>query len=410
MNYSKLMRTYPNYIGYGVLHYFFSSMGQTFLISIFVPYFVKDLPVTNTGFGLVYGLATVSSALLLPLGGKLIDRYTLRKVSILVGLGLSAACLITSFSSNVVLLFAALLSLRFFGQGMMVLLGSTSIARYFSLARGKSLSLSSLGLPMAESFMPVLTFGLISMLGWAISWQILAASVLLIFIPLSIGLVSSGSAFQRVPEAKSEDNSDQQTNQDASRRQVLRDPKFYMIVPGLVFLPFFITGIFIHQNLLAEARGWTMEWMASCFVGFGLARITTNLVAGALIDSFSARRVFIYYLLPLGAGLTILLLGNHRWLAMGYMILAGVTSSLSGLTSASLWAEIYGVRHLGAIKSMAATLMVLSTALGPIVLGYGMGRQPDLTLLAFIVIILLITLLSWSALRNTRPHKRVSVS
>ena len=409
MNYLLLMRTYPNYIGYGVLHYFFSSMGQTFLISIFVPYFVSDLPVTNTSFGVVYGLATVSSALLLPFGGKLIDQFPLRKVSILVGLGLSLACLITSFSSNIILLFSGLLSLRFFGQGMMVLLGSTSIARYFSLARGKSLSLSSLGLPLAESFMPILTFGLISTLGWTVSWQILSASILLIFIPLAIVLVSSTSAFQRVPEANGEKDTASVPTQDASRRQVLRDPKFYMIVPGLVFLPFFITGIFIHQNLLAEARGWTMEWMATCFIGFGVARITTNLVAGALIDSFSARKVFIYYLLPLAAGLATLLMGEHRWLAMGYMILAGVTSSLSGLTSASLWAEIYGVRHLGAIKSMAATLMVLSTALGPVVIGYGMARQPDLTLLVFIAMILLITLLSWAALHNSQSRKQAAV-
>ena len=179
---------------------------------------------------------------------------------------------------------------------------------------------------------------------------------------------------------------------------------------AILFLPFFITGIFIHQNLLAEANGWTMEWMATCFVGFGVARITTNLVAGAIIDNFSARKVFIYYLLPLAAGLAILLIGNHRWLAMGYMILAGVTSSLSGLTSASLWAEIYGVRHLGAIKSMAATLMVLSTALGPLVVGYGMSRQPDLTLLVFIAIIVMITLLNWAALRNTHEGKQATVS
>lgn len=409
MNYIKLIRSYPNFIGYGALHYFFSSMGQTFLISIFVPYFVKSLPVTNTGFGLVYGLATVTSALILPFCGKLIDRFALRNVSVLVGLGLSIACLITSFASNVVLLFLGLLSLRFFGQGMMVLLGSTSIARYFELARGKSLSLSSLGLPLAESFMPVLTFGLISGLGWSVSWQILAAVIIVIFIPLSIGLVSSQSDFQRVPEIDDKDKPTGQSSNDASRRQVLRDRRFYMIVPGLIFLPFFITGIFIHQNLLAEAHGWNMEWMATCFIGFGVARITTNLVAGALIDSFSARKVFIYYLLPLAAGLGILLIGNHRWLAMGYMILAGVTSSLSGLTSASLWAEIYGVRHLGAIKSMAATLMVLSTALGPLVVGYGMSREPDLTLLAFIAIILMITLLSWAALRNTSKDKQAKV-
>ncbi len=380
MNYIRLVRDYPNYIGYGVLHYFFSCMGQTFLVSIFVPYFVEDLPVSNASFSVVYGFATVSSALLLPFGGKLIDQHPLRHVSIGVGLGLSLACLLTSFASNIPILFLGLLSLRFFGQGMMILLGSTSIARYFELARGKSLSLSSMGLPLAESIMPVAIISMVGYAGWSGAWQALAVTLLLIFIPLSVLLVKRNSAFQRIPQAKVEEATASRATQDVSRRQVLRDWKFYMIIPSLIFLPFFITGIFIHQSLLAEANGWTMQWMATCFVGFGLSRILTNLVAGAVIDVFSARKVFIFYLLPLAVGLAVLLTGNHRCLAMVYMILAGVTSSLSGLTSASLWAEIYGVKYLGAIKSMAATLMVLSTALGPIVIGYGLNHHPNTTL------------------------------
>jgi len=249
--------------------------------------------------------------------------------------------------------------------------------------------------------MPVLIIALIKSLGWPAAWQILSALILLLFIPVSIFLVAGDSPFQRVPEEKKLTDQPALANQDASRKQVLRDWKFYMILPGLIFLPFFITGIFIHQNLLAEVNGWTMEWMATCFVGFGIARIATNFVAGALIDSFSARKVFIFYLLPLAGGLAVLLAGTHPWLAMSYMVLAGITSSLSGLTSASLWAEIYGVKHLGAIKSMASTLMVLSTALGPIALGFGLTNFPDLTLWISIITIGVISLLSWIAVRPT---------
>jgi MFS family permease len=410
MNYLQLTRSYPHFIGYGMLHYFFSCMGQTFLISIFVPYFVESLPVSNSSFSIVYGLATVSSAFILPFGGKLIDRLRLRQVSPLVGVGLSLACLLVSFATNIYILFAGLLSLRFFGQGMMILVGSTSIARYFEQARGKSLSLSGMGLPVAESFMPVLVIWLIQSWGWPAAWQLLSGGILLLFIPSSMLLVSKDSPFQSVPpEREKEDEEGPDLPQDASRRQVLRDRTFYMILPGLIFLPFFITGIFIHQNLLAEANGWTMTWMATCFVGFGVARILTNFVAGILIDSFSSRRVFIFYLLPLAGGLGLLLSGHHPWLAMGYMVLAGITASLSGLTSASLWAEIYGVRHLGAIKSMAATLMVLSTALGPVAVGFGMENNPDLFLTLSLLTIGLISLLSWLAMRKADTGKKVQV-
>lgn len=410
MNYIRLARSYPNYLGYGMLHYFFSCMGQTFLISTFVPYFVDSLSVTNSSFSLIYGLATVSSAMILPFAGKLIDQFRLRNLSVIAGVGLSLACLLTSFSANTFILFFGLLILRFFGQGMMVLIGSTSIARYFDLSRGKALSLSSMGLPIAESFMPVVIISLIQSFGWPSTWQILAAATLIVFVPTAIMLVKSNNPFQFVPQeqdpSQQRENTDESTVQSATRREVLRDWRFYMLVPGLIFLPLFITGIFIHQNLLAEAKGWTMQWMASCFVGFGVARISTNFIAGSLIDSFSSRNVFIFYLLPIALGLGTLLLGNHPWLAMIYMILAGITASLSGLTSASLWAEIYGVRHLGAIKSMTTTLMVLASAIGPIIIGFGMERNPNATLIASIAVICLITIMSWVAIRATESSKK----
>ncbi|WPP50357.1 MFS transporter [Catalinimonas niigatensis] len=409
MNYIRLARSYPNYLGYGMLHYFFSCMGQTFLISTFVPYFVDSLSVTNSSFSLIYGFATISSAFVLPQAGKLIDRFRLRNISLMVGVGLSLACLLTSFASNTIILFFGLLCLRFFGQGMMVLIGSTSIARYFDLTRGKALSLSSMGLPIAESFMPVIIIYLIHGFGWPATWQILGLATFVIFVPTAIMLVKSNNPFQYVPEEKKPSKTDVHVRQDASRKEVLRDWRFYMLLPGLIFLPLFITGMFIHQNLLADANGWTMQWMASCFVGFGIARISTNFIAGSLIDRFSSRNVFIFYLLPIALGLGVLLLGQHPWLAMMYMILAGITASLSGLTSASLWAEIYGVRHLGAIKSMTATLMILASALGPLIIGFGLENSPDATLVVSILIIALITAMSWIGIRATDRQRKMAV-
>jgi len=407
MNYIRLARSYPNYLGYGMLHYFFSCMGQTFLISTFVPSFVESLSVTNNSFSLIYGLATICSAMTLPFAGKLIDQFRLRNISMLTGAGLALACLLASFASNTIVLFFGLLSLRFFGQGMMVLLGSTSIARYFDLSRGKALSLSSMGLPIAESFMPVLIILLIQNFGWSASWQILSVSILVVFIPLAILLVKGDNPFQFVPQEKDKGKANLDRVQDVSRKEVLRDWRFYMLLPGLIFLPLFITGMFIHQNLLADSKGWSMQWMASCFVGFGMARITTNFIAGSLIDRFSSRNVFIFYLFPIALGLGTLLMGTHPWLAMSYMILAGITASLSGLTSSSLWAEIYGVRHLGAIKSMATTMMVLASAIGPIIIGYGLSHNTEITIMTSILIIIVITICSWIAIRATTVNKKL---
>lgn len=252
MTYLQLARSYPNYIGYGMLHYFMSSLGQTFLISVFVPFFVSSLGITNNGFSLVYACATLTSASILPIAGKYIDTVKLRMTSMICGLGLIIACFITANASHLVILFFGLFTLRFFGQGGMVLIGSTAVARYFDHVRGKALSMASTGLSFGEAFMPVLIVGAIHEWGLSATWFMLGLAVALFFIPAAILLVDKHNPFQTVQPILNHVNINTQVKSH-SRAEVMRDWKFYLLVPAFVFLPFFITGVFIHQNLVASS-------------------------------------------------------------------------------------------------------------------------------------------------------------
>jgi hypothetical protein len=40
-----------------------------------------------------------------------------------------------------------------------------------------------------------------------------------------------------------------------TRRQVLRDLRFYLILPALMGAPLIVTAVFFHQVPLAEAKG-----------------------------------------------------------------------------------------------------------------------------------------------------------
>ena len=51
------------------------------------------------------------------------------------------------------------------------------------------------------------------------------------------------------------------------------------------------------------------------------------------------------------------------------MGLLGITNGLTNVLLSSLWAEIYGVNYLGAIKALTGSLMVFSTALATAVFG-----------------------------------------
>lgn len=399
MNYKQLVVRYPGYVGFGAIHYFYSALGQTFLISQFVPYFNQSFKLSNATFSIIYAVATVSSASIIPFAGKYIDKLKIRQASLINGIAIAAFCILISFSQHLVVLFFALLGLRFCGQGLMILIGSTGVARYFTVDRGKALSISGLGLSLAETMLPVAVAHVIGWLSWQAAWQLLALSVGLIFLPASLGIVKKDNPFQYADSPK-------QTNESSkinlTRKEVLADYRFYLILPVILFLPFFITGIFIHQNLLAASKGWSMEWMATCFVGYGITRIFTSILAGPLVDKFTARKTVIVYLVPLLLALFVLMLGDNKWLALLYMILLAMTASLSSLTGTALWAELYGVRFFGSIKSMVTTLMVFSTALGPIVIGSLLEKEANLNgfLLGSMVAIIMLILIARIAVRK----------
>ena len=127
--YQKLLLTSSNYVGFGFIHYFFSSLGQTFFISVFVIHFLQASSISSDTFSWVYASATIAGAFMLPFLGNVLDRVKLRYFSVANGLVLSAFCLLLSYSSNSVMLFVALLGMRLAGQGLMPLIGSTAIAR-----------------------------------------------------------------------------------------------------------------------------------------------------------------------------------------------------------------------------------------------------------------------------------------
>ncbi|MDR8393013.1 hypothetical protein NC796_17790 [Aliifodinibius sp. S!AR15-10] len=93
MSYLTFVLKERRLLSFGLSFTFFSSFGQTFLISLFVPYFLQDFQLSNAGFGSLYSGATLVSAAVLPWLGKWIDHIPLRLYSTFVAIGLIVASL-----------------------------------------------------------------------------------------------------------------------------------------------------------------------------------------------------------------------------------------------------------------------------------------------------------------------------
>ena len=51
------------------------------------------------------------------------------------------------------------------------------------------------------------------------------------------------------------------------------------------------------------------------------------------------------------------------------MILIGVSTGAASIVVSTLWVELYGIGYLGSIRSMGFSMVVLSTAISPALIG-----------------------------------------
>jgi len=355
------LRANATWLAAGFLLTFTSSYGQTFFISLFAGELRETFALSNGQWGGLYTLATTASALVMIWTGTLTDRYRVRALGRYTLIGLALACVAMATVSSVFALGLAIFALRFTGQGMTSHIAVVAMARWFSATRGKALAIARLGYTTGEAFLPLIFVALLAFVSWRTLWLVAGAAVLLA-IPVLLALLRR----ERVPSEMSDANATAGLGgRHWTRVEVLKHPLFWCAVPLLIGPPAFGTALFFHQVHMVEVKGWNLIDYVALFPLFSGVSFVFMLISGVAVDRFGTARLIPWILLPYVAGF--LLLGQAESLSAAALALAllGVTTGSMGTVPSAFWAESYGTRHIGAIKAMAAALMVFGSAIGP---------------------------------------------
>lgn len=387
---------------FGLVTAFFGNYGQSFFIAWFGESFLTDFELTNSEYGMVYSSATLVSGFIILYVGALLDKVQLHRFSLFTSAGLAVACFLLYFASSVWHLILAIFLLRFCGQGLMFHIAYTSMAKYFNQNRGKAIGVVGFGMPLGEAILPALAVVLIANLGWRETWLALGIFLLILYWPAMLALLKK--AKPRLEEFQSQVESDVVQQNSWSRMQVIKDFRFWLLIPAVMAPAFIVTGIFIHQAVLLHSKQWSEAWFATCFVVYAFSHLKASLVIGSLVDKHSGKKLAQYYLLPMLAGVALLALNiNFEIIALLFMFLTGLTIGASGPVIGSLWVETYGNQHIGAIRSMVTSIMVVSTAISPVLFGWLFDRGLSYEQMALLIIIYIIS--AWAlmkvALRQT---------
>ncbi|WP_070121659.1 MFS transporter [Bacillus marinisedimentorum] len=378
---------------------FFSGPGQTYSVSVFIESYIKEFEMSRSAVSSVYSAATLLAGLLLFIVGRLVDRFGQRAMMASVGLMLGLAALWNSMLTGPVMMFIGFFAIRLFGQGSLTLIPNTLVPQWFLVKRGRALSFMAIVGFLSSALLPPLNAYLIEYWGWRSTWIMWGVLLIAVFVPLVLWLVRNkpediGLYPDNLPpkklKAENRQKGDISTGFEVNWtvKEAMRTRAFWLIlfcvsIPALVNtgLTFHLISILKDSGLEPTMAAFVLSLMA--IVGFPV-----TFASGFLVE-----RIAVRYLLALSfAGhvisMIILLMVNTPFLAIVYGIVWGMVNGFERITLNIVWPNYFGREHLGSIKGIASTTMVIGSAFGPLPFGIAYDMFGSYTEIIMIVMLL----------------------
>lgn len=381
------------------LGFVMSIPGQTMGMAVFTDTLIDALGLTRTQLSVAYFVGTMASAALLPRAGRLYDRFGARLTSCTAGvlLGLTLAILAgldelarllagASGLAGPTWAFAGIVlcyfGVRFAGQGVLTSASRNVLLVWFERRRGLVSGVRGIFVSLAFSMAPLLLAGLIAAAGWrgALLWLALACGVAyplltLVFLrddPESCGLRPDGGA--PVPEAEADTTP---RGLGVTLPQARRTGAFWIYSLALGLHSLFITAFTFHVVAIFAEAGRDSVAAFAYFLPAAVVSVSVNLLASWLADTRRLKPFLLAMLAALAAGsVGLLQLDNSFGLAL--MIAGfGAGGGLWGVLSNLSFIRHFGRRHLGEISGFNMTIVVVGSAVGPVMFSVSQDVSGD---------------------------------
>lgn len=362
----QLLYKHPRKFLFALTHTFFSGFGQTYFLAFVIVAIQEEFVISHTKMGLITMGMSLGSGMTIPYIGRLLDRVHVGSYSLMAGFFTALSCLFLANAKNLFGIFFGLYVLRLCAHGLLPHISDVSMSRYFSSNRGKALSLAGLGACLCEICVSCFITKLLLAFNWRELFILMAGTLFFVFLPVAAFMVHRDDEFHQPPNPDLEAKS----YEEVSTMQLFSSLYFLTTLLLIMVPPFLVTAFLLYQKSLALEKGWPVDVMASFLSGFALCRSCLGMLAGILTDRYGARNMISFYALPLSLGFAMLLFVNHPVSALCCFTLAGGTLGFGSNFKAAVWSEIYGRCFIAKVRSIASSMVVLSTAMSPPIVGY----------------------------------------
>jgi MFS family permease len=375
--------------------------GQTYSVSIFIEFIIKDLELNRTLVSTLYSLGTLIGGFSLPFWGRQIDQREARKLAGWISLLFGLSCIFMGFIQNAWMLALGFILIRMLGQGSLGLISQTVINQWWVRRRGMVMGISGLLMSLlGMGAFPLMVYALISAFDWRASFIILGMSVLLLMMP--VGLLffrNKPEEYQLHPDGVIMPESSellrlgqlQAIEANWTLKEAMKTSTFWILVMGTTSFSIIGTGIFFHLVSIFETHGLDASLAASVFIPVSIAAALGTLFGGYLAD-----HVPLKYLIALSLVMQAISLFSVRILAgpgtaILFGLILGASMGISRPVGTVIWPAFYGRANLGSIYGFITAIGIVGAAVGPLPFGFVYDRvgsyQPVLVISAIISIL-----------------------
>lgn len=366
-------------VGWASVAAVMTAPGQTAAVSVFTDPLISSLDISRIQLSTSYLIGTLLGAAAMPWVGRALDRYGVRPMMVGVGLVFGAVLIGIGFATSLLTLTAGFVGIRMCGQGALGLVATTLVAVHATNRRGLMLGITAAVGSAGVSMAPLLLEWLLAQYGTQTVWLIEGLAVWCVVVP--IGLVAlrglprpsartvpaTATAPATAPGAAvATARPKQRTAREASRTAM-----FWAIAAGSATSGMVITGLSFHQIALLGERGLSATEAAANFIPQTAAALIGALLIGASSDIIAPRFGIVVAMVALSAAMVTVLVLAPGLTALGYGLILGLSGGAMRSIEAAAFAHYFGTGHIGAIRGIATTISVASTAFGPLAVALG---------------------------------------
>ena len=396
-----------------------SIPGQTVGVSVFTSYLMKAYGLSRTELSLAYLVGTITSALMLPAAGRILDSIGPRLMILMASLGLAFFLVMIANAHHFIdgnnllalgLTTIAFLGIRHFGQGQLTLVSRTVLGRWFLGYLGTVNGVVGIVISFSFGVAPMALSNLAEGLGWQVGLAVLGGVVIL------SGLLG-GLFFRSSPEhmgCEIESGLPKRLTKDVPSTASLnlkgakKTITFWVFNIGLALQGGIITGFTFHFSGICEELAIPVAEGFALFFPMALVATLVNIIAGFLADRIAIK----WLVLTMVAALALTPLATpfmaQTWgyaaVALGFGVSGGVFTCLISVA----WPKLFGRKFLGAISGYALGWVVFASAVYPYVVSllkeeFGSLATAVSLLVVGPIALIAVILVSWVRLKPYTP-------